>query len=93
MTIREHIFSKYVLPDIVIEGNLDRFNSGNDDGLFTRIRSCETAGLGGSHPYRDGTVEYYLREFISSNDSEANGPFIRLRQNILVRWKRYSMRV
>ncbi|MCF7803313.1 MAG: glycoside hydrolase family 88 protein [Candidatus Marinimicrobia bacterium] len=58
------------------QGVLELFIEVDDNGLITLTRTCETAGLGGSGPYRDGTVDYYLSENIRPNDPKAIGPFI-----------------
>ena len=47
----------------------------NADGTLTLTKCCQVGGLGG-HPYRDGSVEYYVNEKIRNNDSKATGPFI-----------------
>lgn len=36
---------------------------------------CSVAGLGGN-PYRDGSVDYYIREKVVTNDFKGVGPFI-----------------
>lgn len=47
----------------------------NADGTLTLTKCCQVGGLGG-HPYRDGSLEYYVNEKIRDNDSKATGPFI-----------------
>lgn len=47
----------------------------NADGTLTLTKCCAVSGLGG-HPYRDGSVEYYVNERIRDNDGKATGPFI-----------------
>jgi len=47
----------------------------NADGTLTLTKCCQVGGLGG-HPYRDGSLEYYVNEKIRNNDSKATGPFI-----------------
>lgn len=47
----------------------------NADGTLTLRNCCAVSGLGG-HPYRDGSVDYYVNERVRENDSKATGPFI-----------------
>ncbi|ADY54250.1 glycosyl hydrolase family 88 [Pseudopedobacter saltans DSM 12145] len=47
----------------------------NPDGTLTLTKCCAVAGLGG-HPYRDGSIAYYVNERVRDNDSKATGPFI-----------------
>lgn len=43
--------------------------------LMTLTQCCVVSGLGG-HPYRDGSVDYYVNERVRENDAKATGPFI-----------------
>lgn len=47
----------------------------NADGTLTLTKCCAVAGLGG-HPYRDGSIAYYVNERVRDNDSKSTGPFI-----------------
>ena len=47
----------------------------NSDSTLTLTQCCVVSGLGG-HPYRDGSVDYYVNERVRENDAKATGPFI-----------------
>jgi rhamnogalacturonyl hydrolase YesR len=58
-------------------GILNEFITANSDSSINLIKTCSTAGLGGTNPYRDGSYNYYVKQTTqSTNDGKATGPFV-----------------
>ncbi|RRN76649.1 glycoside hydrolase family 88 protein, partial [Pseudoxanthomonas sp. SGD-10] len=71
-----YLDKKYMsIAEKAYNGIMEHLIVKNPDGTLTLTKCCAVAGLGG-HPYRDGSVEYYINERIRDNDSKATGPFI-----------------
>ena len=71
-----YLDEKYLaIAEKAYEGLMETLIVENNDGTLTLTQCCAVSGLGG-HPYRDGSVEYYVNERVRDNDAKATGPFI-----------------
>ncbi len=71
-----YLDKKYLaVAEKAYNGIMNKLIVKNADGTLTLTNCCAVSGLGG-HPYRDGSVDYYVNERVRDNDSKATGPFI-----------------
>ncbi len=71
-----YLDKKYLtIAEKAYNGLMNVLMTKNADGTLTLRNCCAVSGLGG-HPYRDGSVDYYVNERVRENDSKATGPFI-----------------
>lgn len=71
-----YLEKKYLaIAEKAYNGIMNNLIEKNTDGTLTLKNCCAVSGLGG-HPYRDGSVDYYVNERVRDNDSKATGPFI-----------------
>ena len=71
-----YVEKKYAsIAEEVFRSITEHFVTRNADGTIDLNGTCGSAGLGGT-PYRDGSLESYVREGKRTNDMRGLGPFL-----------------